>query len=75
MEMESIFLFAMQNGYFDDIAVNRVREFQAGMGEFFETRKADVLDNIRNNKPDLRKDAAAVATVKQAIEDFKAAWK
>ena len=75
MELESIFLFAMQNGYFDDIPVNKVREFQAGMGEFFETRKADVLDNIRNNKPDLKKDATAVAAVKQAIEDFKTTWK
>jgi F-type H+-transporting ATPase subunit alpha len=75
MELEAVFLFAMQNGYFDDIAVNKVREFQAGMGEFFETRKADVLDNIRNNKPDLKKDATAVAAVKQAIEDFKSSWK
>jgi len=75
MEMESILLFSMQNGYFDDVPVNRVREFQAALGEFFETRKADVLDNIRNNKPDLKKDAAAVATVKQAIEDFKTSWK
>jgi F-type H+-transporting ATPase subunit alpha len=75
MEMESVLLFAMQNGYFDDVAVNKVREFQAALGEFFETRKADVLDNIRNNKPDLKKDAAAVATVKQAIEDFKTSWK
>lgn len=75
MELEAVFLFAMQNGYFDDIPVNKVREFQAGMGEFFETRKADVLDNIRNNKPDLKKDATAVAAVKQAIEDFKASWK
>ena len=75
MEMESIFLFAMQNGYFDDVPVNKVRAFQAGMGEFFETRKADILDNIRNNKPDLKKDATAVAAVKQAVEDFKTSWK
>jgi F-type H+/Na+-transporting ATPase subunit alpha len=75
MEMESVLLFAMQNGYFDDVPVNKVRDFQAALGEFFETRKADVLDNIRNNKPDLKKDAAAVATVKQAIEDFKTSWK
>jgi hypothetical protein len=45
------------------------------MGEFFETRKADILDNIRNNKPDLKKDATAVAAVKQAVEDFKTSWK
>jgi F-type H+-transporting ATPase subunit alpha len=75
MEMESIYLFAMQNGYFDDVAVADVKRFQAALGEFFSTRKADVLDKIRNEKPDLKKDAAVVATVKQAIEDFKKSWK
>ena len=75
MEMESIFLFAMQNGYFDDVPVNKVKAFQAGLGEYFDARKQDLLDNIRNNKPDLKKDATAVAAVKQAIEDFKTTWK
>jgi F-type H+-transporting ATPase subunit alpha len=73
--MESIFLFAMQNGYFDDVPVNKVKAFQAGLGEYFDARKQDLLDNIRNNKPDLKKDATAVAAVKQAIEDFKTTWK
>jgi F-type H+-transporting ATPase subunit alpha len=75
MELESIFLFAMQNGYFDDVPVNKVRACQAAMGEYFETRKNDILDNIRNNKPDLKKDAAANAAVKTALTDFKTSWK
>jgi hypothetical protein len=45
------------------------------MGEYFETRKTELLDKIRNEKPDLKKDAAAVEAVKQAIGDFKASWK
>jgi F-type H+/Na+-transporting ATPase subunit alpha len=75
MEMESIYLFAMQNGYFDDVAVKDIRRCQAAMGEFFSTRKGDVLDKIRNEKPDLKKDAAMVDVVKQAIGDFKKSWK
>jgi F-type H+-transporting ATPase subunit alpha len=75
MEMESIHLFAMQNGYFDDVAVSDVRRFQAGLGEFFSTRKSELLDRIRNEKPDLKKDAAMVEAVKQAVEDFKKSWK
>ncbi|GAA5482120.1 F0F1 ATP synthase subunit alpha [Haloferula sargassicola] len=75
MEMESVFLFAMQNGYFDDVAIDRVRDCQAAMGEFFETRKTDILDKIRNEKPDLKKDTAAVDLVKQALDDFKGSWK
>ena len=75
MEMESVYLFAMQNGYFDDVKVSDVKRFQNAMGEFFETRKTELLDKIRNEKPDLKKDAAAVDAVKQAISDFKASWK
>ncbi len=75
MEMESVYLFAMQNGYFDDVAVSDVKRFQAALGEFFTTRKGDLLDKIRNEKPDLKKDAASVDAVKQAIGDFKKGWK
>ena len=75
MEMESIYLFAMQNGYFDDVAVADVKRFQAALGEFFNTRKGELLDKIRNEKPDLKKDAAMVDAVKQGIEDFKKSWK
>jgi F-type H+-transporting ATPase subunit alpha len=75
MEMESVYLFAMQNGYFDDVKVTDVKRFQNAMGEYFETRKTELLDKIRNEKPDLKKDAAAVDAVKQAISDFKASWK
>jgi F-type H+-transporting ATPase subunit alpha len=75
MEMESIQLFAMQNGYFDDVAVAEVKRFQAALGEFFSTRKGELLDKIRNEKPDLKKDAAMVDAVKQAIGDFKTSWK
>jgi F-type H+-transporting ATPase subunit alpha len=75
MEMESIYLFAMQNGFFDDIAVADIRRAQDAIGEFFSTRKSDLLDKIRNEKPDLKKDAATVEAVKQALNDFKSAWK
>ena len=75
MEMESIYLFAMQNGYFDDVAVADVKRCQAALGEFFSTRKNELLDKIRNEKPDLKKDAAMVDVVKQAVEDFKKSWK
>ncbi len=75
MEMESIYLFAMQNGYFDDVAVADVKRFQAALGDFFNTRKGELLDKIRNIKPDLKKDKEMVDAVKQGIEDFKKNWK
>jgi F-type H+-transporting ATPase subunit alpha len=75
MEMESIYLFAMQNGYFDDVAVSDVKRFQAALGDYFNTRKSELLDKIRNEKPDLKKDKAMVEAVSQGIEDFKKSWK
>jgi F-type H+-transporting ATPase subunit alpha len=75
MEMESIHLFAMQNGFFDDVAVSDVKRCQAALGEFFTTRKGELLDKIRNEKPDLKKDTAMVDALKQAVEDFKKSWK
>ena len=75
MELEAVYLFAMQNGFFDDVAVEDVQRFQADMGEFFTTRKGELLDIIRNEKPDLKKDAEKVDTLKQAIDDFKSSWK
>ena len=75
MELECIYLFAMQNGYFDDVAIDKVKECQLAMGEFFETRKTELLDKIRNEKPDLKKNTEMVDVVKQAINDFKGSWK
>ncbi|MGE9270343.1 MAG: F0F1 ATP synthase subunit alpha [Verrucomicrobiales bacterium] len=75
MELECIFLFAMQHGYFDEIEIDRVKECQTAMGEFFETRKTELLDKIRNEKPDLKKNKEMVDVVKQALDDFKGTWK
>jgi F-type H+-transporting ATPase subunit alpha len=75
MEMESVFLFAMQHGSFDDVEVKDVKRFQAALGDFLSTRKSELLDRIRNEKPDLKKDTAMVDAVKQAIDDFKKSWK
>ena len=36
-----------QNGYMDDIPVERIREYQAGLTEFLTLRKAQVLQTHR----------------------------
>ena len=74
LEQQGVFLFAMMNGYFDNVAVDRVRECQARMGEFFTTRKADLLQKIADEKPDLKKDKATVDAIKSALEEFKSTW-
>jgi F-type H+-transporting ATPase subunit alpha len=75
IEEEVIFLFAMQNGYFDDVEVERVQECQDAMGEYFRNRKSDLMSHIRNTVPDLKKNKDEKEKVDQALKDFKSTWK
>ena len=74
MELEGVYLFAMMNGFFDDVPVNRVREFQSKLGEYFKNRKVELLQKIADEKPDLKKDKDVVAALTSAIQDFKSTW-
>jgi F-type H+-transporting ATPase subunit alpha len=64
-------LYAMQKGYFDDVAVDRVRECQDRLEDFLSTRKEAMLEKLGNEKtlesvePDL----------KAALDEFKMSWK
>ncbi len=71
MQEESVILFAMQHGYFDSVDVENVLAYKAEMIEFFQTRKADLLEQIANEKPDLKKkDKEMISKVKSALDDF-----
>ncbi len=72
MQMQVVVLFSMQNGYFDDVDVDRIKECQTGLEEFMETRKADVLQLIADDKAmtDGVNDA-----LHSALKDFKGSWK
>jgi len=72
MQMQVVVLFSMQNGYFDDVDVERIEECQAGLEEFMETRKADVLQLIADEKA--MTDGVNEA-LHAAIKDYKSSWK
>ncbi len=66
-----ISLYAMQNGYFDDVAVDRIRECQAALESYFTSRKDALLTQIGNEKAiDKTTDE-----IKTALADFKSSWK
>src|SRR5512140_594225 len=50
VEVQAAVLWAVQNNFFDDVAVEKVKDFQAKLADFLTTRKADLLTNIRNEK-------------------------
>ncbi len=61
-------LWSMQNGYLDDVPVDRVKEFQNKMQEYLTTRKTDVLPAIRDKKA-IDKDVEPL--LKSALDEFK----
>ena len=72
VEMEVVNLWAMQNGYFDDVEVERIQECQSQLEEFMSTRKDDLLRLIAKEKA-LTDDV--LSGLKTAVEDFKTTWK
>jgi F-type H+-transporting ATPase subunit alpha len=62
----------VQNGYVDDVAVERIKEFQAGWTDYLTTRRADVLAKIAAEKV---LSAELTAALKAAADQFKTTWK
>ncbi|MDA8968511.1 F0F1 ATP synthase subunit alpha [Akkermansiaceae bacterium] len=72
MQMQVATLWAMQNGKFDDVDVDRIKECQAQLEEFLSTRKADLLQKIADEKA---LSDEIVEGLETALSDFKATWK
>ncbi|CAN5337333.1 F0F1 ATP synthase subunit alpha [soil metagenome] len=65
-------LFAMQNGYFDDVPVDRVKDCQTKLEEFLSTRKEGLTTKIANEKA---LSDEITSDLKSAIEEFKKSYK
>src|SRR5450759_3431619 len=68
VEVQAAVLWAVQNSFFDDVAVDKIKDFQTKFTDFLGTRKADLLLKIRNEKA--ISDALA-ADLKTSITEFK----
>ncbi|MBA3832538.1 MAG: F0F1 ATP synthase subunit alpha [Chthoniobacterales bacterium] len=71
VEEQVAVLWAMQNGYLDPIPVDRVKQFQAKLQDYLQTRKESVLASIRTKKA-IDKDLEA--ELAGALNDFKTTW-
>ncbi len=72
IEQQAAVLWTMQNGYFDDVPVDKVKDFQAKLQDFFATRKASLLATIFEKKAF---DDALAADMKAAVTEFKQGYK
>jgi F-type H+/Na+-transporting ATPase subunit alpha len=72
VEIEVVVLFAMQKGYFDDVPVDKVKDCQQKLVEYFQTRKGEVLASILEK---LTIDKELEEKLHSAIKDFKGFYK
>jgi F-type H+/Na+-transporting ATPase subunit alpha len=72
VEVQAAVLWAAQNNFFDDVAVDKVKDFQTKLTDFLGTRKADLLLKIRTEKA--ISDALA-ADLKAAVTEFKQSYR
>jgi len=72
VEQQIAVVWAVQNGYLDDVPVDRIKAFQADWTDYLSTRKPELLARVVEQKtitPELTGD------LKTAADQFKQTWK
>ena len=70
--MQVVVLWSSQNGFMDDVAVDKIKDFQAKLIDFIATRKAELLTKVRNEKAISE---AIGAELKAAVTEFKQSYR
>jgi F-type H+-transporting ATPase subunit alpha len=64
-------LWSMQNGFLDDVPVDKIKDFQLKLQDYFGARKDAVLAKIRDKGAI---DDEIAGDLKSALGDFKASY-
>jgi F-type H+/Na+-transporting ATPase subunit alpha len=72
LDLQIVTLWAVQNGYMDETPVERIKEYQAGLTEFFCLHKSDLLGRLLHEKAI---SDALDAEMKAAADAFKQVWR
>jgi len=72
VDVQVAVIWAIQNGYVDDVPVDRVKAFQADWTDFLKTRKPELLQRIGREKAINDELKAALAAT---ADQFKDSWK
>ena len=68
VEVQAAILWTVQNGHMDDVAVDKLKDFQGKLMDFLTTRKANILGAITKDK---QLSDATIADLKAAVTEFK----
>ncbi|HEX4264845.1 MAG TPA: F0F1 ATP synthase subunit alpha [Verrucomicrobiae bacterium] len=72
VEVQAATLWAVQNNFFDDVPVEKVKDFQTKLTDFLNTRKAEVLTKVRTEKAI---NEALAGELKAAVSEFKQTYR
>src|SRR6266550_4540196 len=72
VEVQVAVIWVAQNGYVDNVPVDRIKDFQNRLTEYLTTRKIELLRKIENEKSLTN---ALTSELKTAADEFKQTWK
>jgi F-type H+-transporting ATPase subunit alpha len=72
VEVQAAVLWTVQNGHMDDVAVEKIKDFQAKLTQYLTSRKAAVMDKIRVEKAF---SDALTAELKATVTEFKQTYR
>jgi F-type H+-transporting ATPase subunit alpha len=72
VELQVAVLWTVQNGYLDDVAVERIKHLQGKLADFLSQRKADLMGRLAKEKA---LSDTLVAELKTAVTEFKQSYR
>ena len=72
VEIQAAVLWTVQNGLMDDVAADKIKDFQGKLTDYLSSRKADLMGKIAKEKA---LSDALIAELKSAVTEFKQTYK
>ncbi len=72
VEIQTVLLWTIQNNFFDDVAVEKLKDFQGKLADFFTLRKESLLAKLRTEKAVTD---AIGSELKAALTEFKSTYR
>ncbi len=72
VEVQTVVLWAVQNAFFDDVAVDKIKDCQARMSDYLMSRKPELMAKIVKEKA---LNDALIAEIKVAVTEFKQTYR
>jgi F-type H+/Na+-transporting ATPase subunit alpha len=72
VEVQAAVLWTVQNGFMDDVAVDKIKDFQNKLTDYLTSRKTELMGKILKEKA---LSDALIADLKAAVTEFKQTYK